>query len=122
MSIVDNRGRHEGTWQNYRPPAHRHRLTPTAGWHSLLLKNVPRQKNKKPVSLVVHMIRNSSTRQDRVLDLCGGSGTTLIACEKLKRQARLMELDPRYCDVIIKRWQEFTGQVAKHENGQEFKA
>ena len=74
----------------------------------------------KPVNLLVHMIRNSSTRQDRVLDLCGGSGSTLIACEKLKRQARIMELDPVYCDVIIRRWQEFTGQAAKHENGQEF--
>ena len=72
----------------------------------------------KPVNLIVHMIRNSSTRHDKVLDLCGGSGSTLIACEKLKRQARIMELDPVYCDVIIRRWQEFTGQQARNENGE----
>nr|MDT0251532.1 DNA modification methylase [Endozoicomonas sp.] len=75
----------------------------------------------KPVNLLIHMIRNSSTRQNTVLDLCGGSGSTLIACEKLRRQARMMELDPVYCDVIIRRWQEFTGQQAKHQNGKEFK-
>ncbi|AMO58242.1 DNA modification methylase [Endozoicomonas montiporae] len=67
----------------------------------------------KPVALLVHMIRNSSTRQDRVLDMCGGSGSTLIACEKLGRQARIMELDPVYCDVIIKRWEQFTGKKAQ---------
>ncbi|WP_083232782.1 DNA modification methylase [Endozoicomonas atrinae] len=75
----------------------------------------------KPVNLIVHMIRNSSTRQNTVLDLCGGSGSTLIACEKLRRQARLMEIDPAYCDVIIRRWQAFTGQQAKHQNGKAFK-
>ena len=69
----------------------------------------------KPVALIIHMIRNSSTRQNRVLDLCGGSGSTLIACEKLKRQARIMELDPVYCDVIVKRWEEFTGEQARQE-------
>jgi DNA modification methylase len=47
-----------------------------------------------------------------VLDVFGGSGTTLIACEKAGRQARLIELEPKYCDVIIRRWQEFTGQEA----------
>lgn len=51
-----------------------------------------------------------------VLDLFGGSGSTLIACEKTGRQARLMELDPRYCDVIVKRWQQFTGKTAKLES------
>lgn len=56
-----------------------------------------------------------------VLDLFGGSGSTLIACEKTGRQARLMELDPRYCDVIVKRWQEFTGKQAIHaETGEPF--
>ncbi len=75
----------------------------------------------KPVNLIVHMIRNSSARQNIVLDLCGGSGSTLIACEKLRRQARLMEIDPAYCDVIIRRWQAFTGQQAKHQNGTAFK-
>lgn len=47
-----------------------------------------------------------------MLDSFGGSGTTLIACEKLKRQARLIELDPIFCDVIVKRWEDFTGKSA----------
>jgi DNA modification methylase len=56
-----------------------------------------------------------------VLDLFGGSGSTLIACEKTNRKARLMELAPQYCDVIIKRWQDFTGKIATHaETGQPF--
>lgn len=56
-----------------------------------------------------------------VLDLFGGSGTTLMACEKTKRQARLMELSPNYCDVIVKRWQDFTGKKATHvETGKTF--
>jgi len=68
----------------------------------------------KPVELVCHAIENSSKSRDIVLDSFGGSGTTLIACEKLKRQARLIELDPIYVDVIVKRWEEFTGLDATH--------
>jgi DNA modification methylase len=67
----------------------------------------------KPVELVERAVRNSSKTRDTVLDPFGGSGTTLIACEKAGRQARLIELDPKYCDVIIRRWQEFSGQEAK---------
>ncbi|WP_297475536.1 DNA methyltransferase, partial [Ferrovum sp.] len=66
----------------------------------------------KPVELVERAIRNSSKTRDLVLDPFGGSGSTLIACEKTGREARLMELDPKYVDVIVKRWQEFTGKQA----------
>ena len=66
----------------------------------------------KPVELVERAIRNSSKGRDTVLDPFGGSGTTLIACEKAARQARLIELEPKYCDVIVRRWQEFTGKQA----------
>jgi DNA modification methylase len=66
----------------------------------------------KPVALIVHFIRNSSRRNDTVLDLCGGSGSTLIAADKTGRRARLMELDPKYCDVILQRYQKHTGQPA----------
>ena len=66
----------------------------------------------KPVALVERAIRNSSKSRDIVLDPFGGSGSTLIACEKAGRQARLVELDPKYCDVIVRRWQEWTGEVA----------
>lgn len=68
----------------------------------------------KPVELVAKAIENSSKSGDIVLDLFGGSGSTLIACEKTKRTAYLMELDPHYVDVIIKRWQDYTGQKATH--------
>ena len=67
----------------------------------------------KPVELMERAVRNSSKTRDIVLDPFGGSGTTLIACEKSGRRARLMELDPKYVDVIVKRWQLFSGKQAK---------
>ena len=69
----------------------------------------------KPVELVERCIRNSSKPGQTVLDPFGGSGTTLIAAEKTGRVARLMELDPKYVDVIVRRWQDWTGQPARHE-------
>ena len=66
----------------------------------------------KPIALVEKAISNSSKTGNFVLDLFGGSGSTLIACEKTGRKARLMELDPKYCDVIVKRWEDFTGKKA----------
>jgi DNA modification methylase len=70
----------------------------------------------KPVALVERAIRNSSKTRDIVLDPFGGSGSTLIACEKTGRRARLVELDPKYCDVVIQRWQAWTGQQATRED------
>ena len=67
----------------------------------------------KPVELTEIALTHSSKMKDIVLDLFGGSGSTLIACEKLQRQARMMELDPKYVDVIIQRWENFTGKKAK---------
>lgn len=72
----------------------------------------------KPVELFEYQIKNSSKPNDVVLDLFGGSGTTVMACEKSGRRARLMELDPKYCDVIVKRWEEFTGKKAVLEGSQ----
>jgi DNA modification methylase len=66
---------------------------------------------QKPVSIPKRAIGNH--KADIVLDLFGGSGSTLIACEQLARKARLMELDPKYCDVIVKRWEDFTGKKAE---------
>jgi DNA modification methylase len=75
----------------------------------------------KPVGLFEYQMLNNTKGGDIVLDSFGGSGTTLIAAEKNGRVARVMELDPKYCDVIIKRWQEFTGKIAVHaETGQPF--
>jgi DNA modification methylase len=70
----------------------------------------------KPVELVERAIRNSSKSRDIVLDPFGGSGTTLIAAERAGRRARLIELDPKYADVIVQRWQETTGGKAKLES------
>ncbi len=70
----------------------------------------------KPVELVERAIRNSSKPGDVVLDPFGGSGTTLIAAEKSGRLARLMELDPKYVDVIVRRWQDWSGKFAKRES------
>ncbi len=69
----------------------------------------------KPVELVERALLNSSKAGDVVVDLFGGSGTTMIAAERRNRKARLMELDPKYADVIVRRWQEYTGQVATRE-------
>ena len=66
----------------------------------------------KPVALFEYQLLNNTKGGDIVLDSFGGSGTTLIAAEKNGRTARIMELDPKYCDVIVKRWEEFTGKTA----------
>jgi DNA modification methylase len=89
-------------WQEKKPAANR--LHPTM----------------KPVELIERALANSSKAGDLVLDLFGGSGSTLIACEKIGRSSRQMELDPKYCDVIVQRWQEFTGKTTHLEDGGTF--
>jgi DNA modification methylase len=69
--------------------------------------------------LAERAIADFSDKRSIVLDLFGGSGSTLIACEKTGRKARLMELDPAYCDVIVQRWQAFTGKLATLEENKE---
>lgn len=66
----------------------------------------------KPVKLISRLVGNSSRERERVLDIFGGSGTTMIACEQLNRSCYTMELDPHYADVIIERWEKFTGEKA----------
>jgi DNA modification methylase len=66
----------------------------------------------KPVDLVKNAVNHGSKGSNIVLDLFGGSGSTMIACEELGRKACIMELDPKYCDVIVKRWEDFTGKKA----------
>jgi DNA modification methylase len=68
---------------------------------------------QKPVALSERALKNH-TKSKNILDLFGGSGSTLLGCEKMKRNAFVMELDPKYCDVIVKRWQDFTGKKATH--------
>lgn len=74
---------------------------------------------QKPIELPERAISNSSKSNDIVLDLFGGSGSTLIACEKTNRKCFMMELDPHYCDVIVSRWCKYTGQTKIKRNGEE---
>ena len=67
---------------------------------------------QKPVALAEEALNKTTRASAVIMDLFGGSGSTLIACEKTARDCRMMELDPKYCDVIIKRWQDFTGKKA----------
>ena len=76
---------------------------------------------QKPIDLVRRAIANSSLPREIVLDVFGGSGTTLMACEATSRAGRLVELDPKYCDAIVRRWQAFTGGDARlSETGETF--
>jgi DNA modification methylase len=86
--------------------------TETDVWEIKRPGNSELHPTMKPVELVERALTNSSKSGNIVLDLFGGSGTTMIAAEKLGRHSRLMELDPKYCDVIIKRWEDFTGKKA----------
>lgn len=71
----------------------------------------------KPVKLIARLVRNSSKPGWNVLDTFGGSGSTLMACEQTNRRCFMIELDPHYCDVIIERWETFTGRKAELQNG-----
>lgn len=71
----------------------------------------------KPIELLAYLIKNSSNKNDLVIDFFGGSGSTLIACEQLGRRCYTVELDPKYCDVIIDRWETFTNEKAQLLNG-----
>jgi len=91
-----------------------------AGWvEGSILRELKPKRNDvhptmKPVALIERMLRNSSRPGFVVLDPFGGSGSTMMACERLGMSARLMELSPQYADVIVKRWQEYTGKRAVH--------
>lgn len=92
---------------------------------TVFLEEKPRRNadhpTMKPVGLIERQLRNSAKRKSVVLDLFGGSGSTLIACQNLDMVARLMELDERYADVIVKRWQDYTGREARlEETGESF--
>lgn len=86
-------------------------------WRNSITSNKEREQTgghatPKPLKICERAIVTSSRDGDTVLDVFGGSGSALIACEQLNRKCRMMELDPRYCDVIIKRWETFTGKKA----------
>jgi DNA modification methylase len=72
---------------------------------------------EKPVELAVRAMQYSSRPGENVLDLFGGSGSTLIAAEQTGRRAFLLEIDPLYCDIIVQRWENFTGRKAQRQAG-----
>jgi len=84
-------------------------------WHGMIREGESEKRvhpTQKPLKLCCEIIKDYTDENDIVLDLFGGSGSTLIACEQLNRTCYMMEIDPVYCDVIVKRWENFTGQKA----------
>jgi DNA modification methylase len=109
------RGRHLNNIQLGKHGRHRSNVWTYAGSNAFgsdRLEELAMHPTVKPVALVADAIRDCSHRGDLVLDSFGGSGTTLIACERTHRKARLIELDPIYCDQIVRRWQTLTGGKA----------
>lgn len=107
--------RHEPIFYGWKPGAAHYFVddrTQDTIWEIPRPKRSAEHPTMKPVALVERAIRNSSKPGEIVLEPFGGSGTTLLAAEATQRKARVIELDPRYCDVIVKRWEDYTGLKA----------
>ncbi|OQB78641.1 MAG: Modification methylase DpnIIB [Planctomycetes bacterium ADurb.Bin126] len=117
LTRKDYMGAHEWCFYSWREGAAHRFFGPNNETDLWRVKKVTPQKmihlTEKPVELAIRAIRNSSLQGENVLDLFGGSGSTLIACEQTGRKAFLMELDPLYCDVIVQRYEQFTGKKAE---------
>ncbi|MEQ8789498.1 MAG: DNA modification methylase [Pirellulaceae bacterium] len=117
LTRKDFMGNHEWCFYGWREGAAHVFLGPNNAVDVWSVKKVNPQSmvhlTEKPVELAVRAIQYSSRIGENVLDLFGGSGSTLIACEQTNRKAFLMELDPPYCDVIVERWEKFTGRKAE---------
>jgi site-specific DNA-methyltransferase (adenine-specific) len=116
MGRADYHYRHESIFYGWTPGG-AHQTPPDrkqdSVWEIARPKVNKEHPTMKPIELITRSINNSSRMNDLVLDGFGGSGSTLIACEQTKRKARLVELDPKYCDVIVTRWENLTGQKAR---------
>ena len=117
LSRKDYNTQYEPIWYGWKDGASRvHPVkdhTQTDLWQIRRPKRSDEHPTMKPVELVARAIQNSSDQGQNVIDLFGGSGTTLIAAEQLNRRCFMMELDPHYCDVIIARWEKLTGNKAE---------
>ncbi|MBK9178739.1 MAG: site-specific DNA-methyltransferase [Acidimicrobiales bacterium] len=121
LGHTDYHYQHEAVMYAYKPAAGRWGRVGGRGWFgdhaqvSVFHVDTPNASREhptmKPVELIVPMVRNSSPKGGAVLDPFGGSGSTLIACERTGRRARLVEVDPAYVDVICRRWQDYTGRL-----------
>jgi len=118
MTRKDLMGNHEWCFYGWREGAAHQFFGPNNATDVWSIKKVNPQSmihlTEKPVELASRAIEYSSRRGENVLDLFGGSGSTLIAAEQTGRRAFLMELDPQYADVIVTRWEQFTGKKAEH--------
>jgi DNA modification methylase len=121
LSYKDFLGNHEWCFYGWREGAGHQFFGPNNVPDVWSVKKVAPQKmvhlTEKPVELAMRAALYSSRPGENVLDLFGGSGSTLIACEQIGRRAFLMEIDALYCDVIVQRWEQFTGLKAKREEG-----
>lgn len=116
LSRKDYHTQYEPIWYGWKEGSRLHPLEDRKQsdiWNIARPKRSDEHPTMKPVELVTKALLNSSNKGDSVLDLFGGSGTTLIASEETGRKCFMMELDPKYCDVIIKRWETLTGESAK---------
>jgi len=115
MGRQDYHWRHEPILYGWKLGAGHHMLedrTQDTVWECPRPKRSEEHPTMKPVELVERAVKNSTGAGEIVLDIFGGSGTTLVACERTGRTSRLVELDPRYCDVIVERWERMTGEKA----------
>jgi DNA modification methylase len=128
LGHADYHHQHESIVYGYKPRSGAGRLGRGGhGWYGdsrqVSVFEVPRPRaarehpTTKPPELLARMIRNSTRRRDLVVDPFAGSGSTLVACEHLGRRARLVELDPAYCDVIIARYERVTGRRVDRREG-----
>jgi len=120
MGRLDYDYQHEPILYGWSKNRTHHKSTMSGQWKSSIWE-LPREKNKlhptmKPIALMENAINNSCPKSGRVYDAFGGSGSTLIACEKTNRKCYMMEIESKYCDVIIKRWEDYTSQVAERIN------
>ncbi len=117
LTRKDFMGNHEWCFYGWKEGAAHHWLGPTNATDVWSVKKVNPQSmvhlTEKPVELAVRAMQYSSRPGENVLDLFGGSGSTLIGAEQTGRKSFLMELDPPYCDVIVQRWENFTGKKAE---------
>jgi DNA modification methylase len=117
LTRKDYMGAHEWCFYGWREGAGHHFYGPNNATDLWAVKKVNPQSmihlTEKPVELASRAMEYSSKPGENVLDLFGGSGSTLIAAEQTGRKAFLMELDPLYCDVIVSRWEQFTGKEAE---------
>jgi DNA modification methylase len=121
LTRKDYMGNHEWAFYGWREGAAHHFYGPNNAVDVWSVKKVSPQSmvhlTEKPTELAIRAMQYSSRAGENVLDLFGGSGSTLIAAEQTGRKAFLMELDAAYCDVIVERWEQFTGKKATVEHG-----